>query len=100
MTRTRKLYLVSYDIREDGRLRRVFKIMRGYGDHLQYSVFRCVLSDVQLAELKGRLGAVIRPSEDQVLIVPLGSADAERSWRMTTLGQSVLYPARSVRVIV
>ncbi len=37
----RQSYLVTYDIADEKRLRKVFKIMRGYGDHLQYSVFEC-----------------------------------------------------------
>ena len=37
----RQSYLVCYDISDDKRLRKVFKTMRGYGDHLQYSVFEC-----------------------------------------------------------
>ena len=37
----RTSYLVCYDISDDKRLRKVFKLMRGFGDHLQFSVFEC-----------------------------------------------------------
>jgi len=37
----RQSCLVSYDICDDKRLRKVFKAIRAYGDHLQYSVFEC-----------------------------------------------------------
>ena len=37
----RTTYLVCYDICDDKRLKKVFKVMRNYGDHLQYSVFEC-----------------------------------------------------------
>lgn len=37
----RSTYLVCYDICNDKRLRKVFQVVRGYGDHLQYSVFEC-----------------------------------------------------------
>ena len=37
----RASYLVCYDIADDKRLRKVFKLMRGFGDHLQFSVFEC-----------------------------------------------------------
>ncbi|HZT68334.1 MAG TPA: CRISPR-associated endonuclease Cas2, partial [Terriglobia bacterium] len=33
----RTSYLVCYDISDDKRLRKVHKVMRGFGDHLQYS---------------------------------------------------------------
>jgi len=49
----RRLYIIMYDIADDKRLRLVFKIMRGYGDHLQYSVFRCELSKREKFELIG-----------------------------------------------
>ena len=48
----RTSYLVSYDISDDKRLRQVFKIMRGYGDHLQYSVFECQLTPMDLVKLE------------------------------------------------
>jgi CRISPR-associated protein Cas2 len=44
----RKTYLVTYDIREEGRLRKVHKCMRNWGDHLQYSVFECQLNATEL----------------------------------------------------
>ena len=37
----RNTYLVCYDICEDTRLRTLFKTMRDFGDHLQYSIFEC-----------------------------------------------------------
>ena len=36
-------YIVCYDICDDKRLRQVFKTMRSYGDHLQYSVMGYLL---------------------------------------------------------
>jgi CRISPR-associated protein Cas2 len=47
----RLLYVVTYDISDKKRLRKVFRLMRGYGDHLQLSVFRCELSGVERFEL-------------------------------------------------
>lgn len=82
----RNLYLVAYDIRDPKRLRAVFKLMRGHGDHLQYSVFRCELSDRERAELVTRLGEKIKPSEDQVLLVPLGPANGQREVQIHALG--------------
>lgn len=37
----RNTYLVCYDIRDDKRLKTVYKTMRDFGDHLQYSIFEC-----------------------------------------------------------
>ncbi len=82
----RLLYVVAYDVRDDKRLRRVFKLMRGYGDHLQYSVFRCELSDRERMELIEKLAGAIKHTEDQVLLFPLGPAGGQREVTVTAIG--------------
>ena len=51
----RSSFIVCYDIADPKRLRQVFKIMRGWGDHLQYSVFECQLTKVDTARLRTQL---------------------------------------------
>jgi len=80
-------YLVCYDICDDKRLRRVFKVMRGYGDHLQYSVFECQLTNMDLVRLRGELSAIIHHDEDQVLFVNLGPAEGRGDRVITALGK-------------
>jgi len=99
MARAPRLYIISYDICDPKRLHRIYKVMRGYGDHLQYSVFRCVLSEKQMAELTDRIGREIHHEEDQVLFVPLGPADSPTSWEMNTMGLPLVHPERSVKVL-
>jgi CRISPR-associated protein Cas2 len=77
----RLLYVVTYDVCDDKRLRQVFKTMRGYGDHMQYSVFRCELSDRERAELMAKLDGIIKHDEDQVLLFPLGRPADERKFQ-------------------
>ena len=83
----RKSYLVCYDISDDKRLRKVFKALRGYGDHLQYSVFECQLRPVDLAGLKVELAAIIHHDADQVLFVDLGPAEGRGDRVITALGR-------------
>ncbi len=45
-------YLVSYDICDPKRLRRVAKILEGFGTRLQYSVFECPLDAMRFANSK------------------------------------------------
>ena len=40
--------LVSYDISDDKRRRKVCKILEGYGYRVQYSVFECDLDDKKI----------------------------------------------------
>lgn len=83
----RNSYLVCYDISDDKRLRRVFKIMRGWGDHLQFSVFECQLTRMDVARLKAELAEVIHHTEDQVLFVDLGPAEGRGDRVITALGR-------------
>lgn len=70
----RNTYLVCYDICDDKRLRKVFKIMKDWGDHLQYSVFECQFTPIDLAKCRHELSEVIKHNEDQVLFIDLGPA--------------------------
>lgn len=70
----RSVHIISYDIADAKRLRRVYKTMRGHGDPLQYSVFRCELSETELQKLKEVLWPILNLAEDRVMIVDLGPA--------------------------
>lgn len=69
------LYIISYDIREPKRWRRVFKCMKGYGEWLQLSVFQCRLSRMRMIRLEAELAEIINQREDHVLILDLGPAE-------------------------
>jgi CRISPR-associated protein Cas2 len=80
-------YLVCYDISDEKRLRRVFQAMRGYGDHLQYSVFECQLTAMDLARCRAELADIIQHKEDQVLFVNLGPAEGRGDRVITAIGK-------------
>ena len=82
----RTCYLVCYDISDDKRLRKVFKAMRNYGDHLQYSVFECQLTPIDLARCRHVLSEIIHHDQDQVLFVDLGPAEGRGERVITALG--------------
>jgi len=81
------LYIVTYDISNPKRWRKVFRLMEGHGEWLQYSVFQCRLSKRRLAELRAALDGVIHHAEDHVLIVDLGPADGVRP-KVDSLGKA------------
>lgn len=70
MGRTR--YLVSYDIRDPKRLRKVASILEGFGTRVQYSLFECPLDEMLLAKAKAELVPIISHTNDQVLFISLG----------------------------
>lgn len=82
----RTTYLVCYDIRDEKRLRQVFKTCRDYGNHLQYSIFECDLNPMEKAELEAALAAIINHAEDQVLFVSLGPAEGRGDRVITAIG--------------
>ena len=68
-------YLVCYDIRDPRRLSRVYKLLKGIGLHIQYSVFHCSLSWPNLLELKEKLKELIDENDDDIRIYPLPSEE-------------------------
>jgi len=96
MARTR--YLVSYDVSDPRRLRRVARILEGFGTRLQFSVFECPLDPMRLAAMKTDLAKHINHDEDQVLFVSLGPAATDASLSIEALGKSYKV-RRSVTVI-
>jgi CRISPR-associated protein Cas2 len=46
--------------------------MEGYGERMQYSVFRCWLTKLELERLRWELTELLKP-EDEVLLIPLCS---------------------------
>ena len=83
----RSSYLVCYDISDDKRLRQVFKTMRGWGDHIQFSIFECQLTSKDLVRLRAELSAIIHHDEDQVLFVLLGPSEGRGERVITALGK-------------
>ncbi len=80
------LYIVAYDIASPRRWRRVFRIMEGYGEWLQLSVFQCRLSRRRRVELTAALDEAIDRAEDHVVIFDLGPAAGLRP-RVESLGK-------------
>jgi len=83
----RSTFLVCYDISDDKRLRKVFKAMRDFGDHLQYSIFECQFTPIDLAKCQHVLGEIINRAQDQVLFVDLGPTEGRGDRVITALGQ-------------
>ena len=95
----RSRYLITYDITDDSRRTAVFKALRGFGDHLQYSVFCCDLSDRQRAAMVAVIDPLLDHDEDQVLVVDLGPVDGRASSCVYSLGRPYANPERRVIIV-
>ncbi|MGB9408762.1 MAG: CRISPR-associated endonuclease Cas2 [Terracidiphilus sp.] len=95
----RRCYLVCYDIRDSKRLRRVHKLMKGYGEPWQYSVFFCVLRDIDRVRMQSDLETAMHLKEDQALIIELGGDEGKSREATTIIGQSLPEQERGTVVI-
>ena len=95
---TEHLYIITYDIANTRRWRAVFKLMKGYGEWLQLSVFQCRLSEMQHAELIYDLDLLINHSEDHVLLMNLGTMQSV-STKVTSLGKTYQVPNHDVTIV-
>ncbi len=83
----RRCYLVCYDIRDPKRLRRVHKVLKGYGEAWQFSIFFCVLKDIDRVRLQTDLEEQMNQKEDQVLILNLGPNEKAARESAKVIGQ-------------
>ena len=93
-----RLIIVTYDIGDPKRWRRVFKCMHGYGEWLQLSVFQCRLSTRRRAELETRLRELVKAGEDHVLLIDVGPADRTKL-AVESIGKSFAAVERRAIVI-
>lgn len=96
----RRIVLVSYDIADPARWRRIYRIMLGAGDPLHYSVFRCELSVQERLLLRDRLWPVLHHGEDRVLLVDLGPVNDKTEDRLESWGKPLQAPTERGAVVI
>lgn len=70
MAEQKSWYLVCYDIRDPDRWRPAYKLLQGYGQRIQYSIFRCKLTNRELEKLRWELTQILS-AEDSLLLLGL-----------------------------
>jgi CRISPR-associated protein Cas2 len=95
----RRCYLVCYDIRDPRRLNRVFKMMKGYGEHWQLSVFFCVLKEIDRVRMQADLESVMNLKDDQALIIDLGANDQAARKLVAVIGNRLPETPDNVLVV-
>lgn len=93
-----RIYLVTYDIADAKRLRKIHKLLRGYGEWLQYSIFQCQLSPMDRAELMAELDLLIHHNRDHVLLFDLGQVHSVKL-KISSLGKPYLPPDNNAIII-
>jgi CRISPR-associated protein Cas2 len=83
----RRVYIVTYDISDPKRWRQVYRTMRGYGQHLELSVFACDITLAQRIQMVASLEDAIDREVDQVLVIDLGPSQAHPIHHIEALGR-------------
>ena len=90
------LVLVTYDIPDNRRRKKLSDFLEGYGRRVQKSVFECFISLSEMAKLHQQLGKRVKLPEDNVRLYWL-NADAVP--RTLTLGSDVPAPPPEVYIV-
>lgn len=93
--------LVTYDVQTESlegqrRLRKVARLCMDYGQRVQNSVFECVLTEMQLADLKNKLLSVMDKVHDSIRIYFLNRS---QNRRIITLGRDDTVDVEGILII-
>ena len=83
----RRRYVITYDVSDDRRRDRIFTVLQGYGDHVQFSVFVAALTTQELIMLRMKLRRHLNELTDQVLIIDLGREETAPADPFEVLGK-------------
>lgn len=70
-------YLICYDIRCPKRWRKTSQLLEGYGERIQYSIFRSWLTLREREKLRWEMEKILKP-EDSLLIAGICNRCVER----------------------
>ena len=68
------LYVVAYDIPDDKHRTKVHRILKGFGQWTEFSLFECFLTKKELLMLRAKLDQYLDASEDRVRIYTICDA--------------------------
>ena len=94
----RRHYMIAYDVSDDKRRSRVFDTLTDHGEHVQYSVFFCELSDQEWVRLRGVLADLIDAKSDQIIALDLGEVQNPLEGILECLGRRY-NPGSRVQVV-
>ncbi len=82
-------FLVLYDIADDKRRTRLFKLLEGYGASYQYSVFEARLDARRLVRLRHDITEIIDRDVDRVALIKLCEACRKKADLLGTQGSTI-----------
>ena len=67
----KKFVVIAYDITSSKRRNKVMKILDKAGSRINFSVFECMLTDLQFKRVRKEIMDVIDTTEDKVIFYPI-----------------------------
>lgn len=95
----RNRFIVCYDITDQKRLAKIYKKMRGFGDPVQYSVFRCDLSPTEKVIMVSQLSEMINHKNDRIMIVDIGPNQGRGGESIDFIGKSVEFSSPKAIIV-
>ncbi len=89
-------YLVSYDIPDTKRRTKLAKILKDYGDRVQYSVFECILDNKLLDKMVERIHKIVNEEADSIRIYTI-CASCEKI--INVIGQGKVSQDKEVYIV-
>lgn len=80
--------VIAYDVADDHRRLRVMKLLKGYGAHVQESVFECDLQEGLYRQMLQRLQRLLDPEADNVRFYHLCVTDRQRIRQMGVIRET------------
>ncbi len=88
--------LAMYDISEPKRLRKIEKVMKGYGVRVQKSIFECSIKESVFNKMKNDISKLMNLKEDAFRIYPLLSNSRNKQ---TIIGKGEIPPFANTVII-
>ncbi|MGZ3647131.1 MAG: CRISPR-associated endonuclease Cas2 [Ktedonobacteraceae bacterium] len=66
--RQSSLYVVAYDISDDKRRNKIHKILKGFGQWTEFSLFECFLTRKELLQMRAKLDKYLDSNTDKVRV--------------------------------
>ncbi len=77
----------------------VFNLMKGYGEHLQLSVFLCELSLKEKALLIWKLNDIINHKDDSVMFTKIGPVNSNTVKKIEFIGSNKVISDRRAVIV-
>ena len=80
-------YLVTYDIQNDKRRKKISDELEAFGSRVNYSVFECELNKTKLKKLKQKLEELIDKKEDSLRFYHICQSCVPKSFELCNKGE-------------